>query len=255
MRIGHAIAAVLLAVSWPADAQRLLEFRDDLGFSATEVNAMAARAFGARLRSLAHSRQLDPDPVLGERLQRIFPRLLRAAFYERPAAERLAWEIHACSGCAENALAMPGGKVLVSADFIRSRSLTDGELAYLLAHEVGHVLAEHTREFATAARYFADNGLGRDYGDLQHELDENLPLLLRMKELSVQQELEADYIGFILGARAGYAPEAMLRLLEKLRSDTTSLLGTHPNGDERERRARVMLETARRLAARARVTR
>lgn len=255
MKVGHAIAAILLAVSWPADAQRLLEFRDDLAFSATEVNAMAAHAFGARLRSLARSGHLDPDPALSARLQRIFPRLLRAAVYERPAAEHLAWEIHACSGCAENALAMPGGKVLVSADFVRNRSLTDDELAYLLAHEIGHVLAEHTREFATAARYFADNGRGRDYGDLQHELDESLPLLLRMSALSAQQELEADYIGFILGAHARYAPESMLSLLDKLRSDQTSLLGTHPADDERARRARAMLETARRLVARSRVAR
>jgi len=251
VRAVHAFAVVLLAVPWPAGAQRLLEFRNDLAFSATEINATGARAFGARLRSLARSRKLDPDPVLAERLRRIFPRLLRAAFYERPAAANLPWEIHACGGCDENALAMPGGKVLVSADFVRGRSLTDDELAYLIAHEIGHVLAEHTREFATAARYFADNGLGRDYGDLQQELDESLPLALRMKALSVQQELEADYIGYILGARAGYAPEAMPSLLEKLRSGGTSLLGTHPPDDERERRARAMLESARRLAARA----
>jgi len=251
VKIGCALAVVLLAISGHAGAQRLLEFPDDLAFSATEVNALAARAFGARLRTLAGSRQLDPDPALGERLKRIFPRLLRAAIYERPAAEGYAWEIHACRGCEEHALAMPGGKVLVSADFVRSRALTDGELAYLLAHEIGHVLAEHTRAFATAARYFADNGLARDYGDLQQELDKSLPLLLRMRSLSVQQELEADYIGFILGAHAGYAPESMLSLLEKLRSNSTPLVGTHPADDERLQRARAMLETARRLAARA----
>lgn len=255
MRTGRAIAVVLLAVSCPVGAQQLLEFRDDLAFSATEINAMAARAFGARMRSLASAQQLDPDPVLGARLRSIFPRLLRAAAYERPAAGHLAWEIHACSGCAENALAMPGGKVLVSADFVRNRSFTDDELAYLLAHEIGHVLAEHTREFATAARYFADNGRGRDYADLQHELDESVPLLLRMSALSAQQELEADYIGFILGAHAGYAPEAMLSLLDKLRSDKSSLFGTHPADDERAQRARAMLETARRLVARARAAR
>jgi predicted Zn-dependent protease len=114
------------------------------------------------------------------------------------------------------------------------------------------VLAEHTRAFATAARYFADNGLARDYWDIQHELDESVPLMLRTKSLSAQQELEADHIGFILGAHAGFVPEAMLSLLQKLRSTQGSLLGTHPSDDERARQARATLETARRLAARAR---
>jgi predicted Zn-dependent protease len=246
-----AVAVLLLAVSGVAAGQRVLEFRDDLRFSAAEVDGMAARAFGARLRSLERAGRLDPDPALKARLQALFPRLLRAAVYERPAAARLAWEIHSCTGCDENAMAMPGGKLLVSADFVARLALTDDELAYLLAHEMAHVLAEHAREFATAARYFADNGLARSYGDIEGELGENLPLLLRMSAISAQQELEADYVGFILGAHAGFAPDAMPGLLEKLRSGSERLLGSHPDDARRMKQARDMLETARRLAARS----
>lgn len=246
----HFVAIALLAVSGAASAQRVLEFRNDLLFDGTEINAIAAHAFGARLRSLAGAGQLDPDPALKARLQRIFPRLIRAAVYERPAAAGLGWEIHACSRCPENAEAMPGGKVLVSADFIANLGLTDDELAYLLAHEMAHVLAEHTREFATAARYFVDNGLARDYADIQHELTENVPVLLRMAQLSVLQELDADYIGFVLGAHAGFAPEAMISLLQKLGDHGSSLFGTHPTTARRLKQARTMLDAARRLAAR-----
>ena len=244
------LAIVLLIASGLAGAQRLLEFRNDLVFNPADVEAVAARAFGARLHSLASAGRLDPDPALKARLQRIFPPLLRAAVYERPAAARLAWEIHACSGCDENAMAMPGGKLLVSAGFIERLALTDGELAYLLAHEMGHVLAEHTREFATAARYFVDNGRARSYADIQQELGENLPVLLRMAPISAQQELDADYIGFILGAHAGFAPEAMLSLLGKLGGSGPSLLGTHPALARRLEQAHAMLDAARRLAAR-----
>jgi len=247
LSLKHFVALVLVAVSGAASAQRVLEFRDDLVFSTTEIDAIAAHAFGARLRALAGAGQLDPDPLLKARLQRIFPRLLRAAAYERPAAADLAWEIHACSGCAENAAAMPGGKLLVSADLIANLGLTDDELAYLLAHEMGHVLAEHTREFATAARYFVDNGLARDYADIQHELTENVPVLLRMARVSVLQELDADYIGFILGAHAGFAPQAMISLLQKLGDNGPSLFGTHPTTARRLKQARTMLDAARRL--------
>jgi predicted Zn-dependent protease len=246
------LAAVLIALPGLAAAQRVLEFRHDLAFSSTEVNTLAARGFGARLRTLALAGKLDPDPALKRRMQRIFPRLLRAAVYERPAAAALRWEIHACRQCDENASAMAGGKLLVSADLVRRLALTDDELAYLLAHEMAHVLAEHTREFASVARYFVDNGRSRNYADIQQELAESIPVMIRMRPLCVQQELEADYIGFVLGARAGFRPEGMLGLLGKLGDGGGTLLATHPSEAARLRQARGMLETARRLYANAR---
>jgi predicted Zn-dependent protease len=250
--MGRLVVALALIAPGLAGAQPLLEFRDDLAFSHAEVEARGATVYGARLRTLRLAGKLDPDPALKARLQRLLPRLLRAAAYEKPASAGIAWEAHACGACDENASAMPGGKILVSADFIARNRFTDDELAYLPAHEIGHVLAEHTREFATAARYFADNGLERGYRDLQHELGENLPLLLRMQPLHEQQELEADYIGFILGARAGYEPQAMLGLLRKLEGSDRGVIAAHPSNRRRLDQARAMLDTARRLHEAAR---
>jgi predicted Zn-dependent protease len=244
------LLVVLMAVPGFAGAQPLLEFPDDFAFSRAEVNAVGVTAYGARLRTLKLAGRLDPDPALKARLQRILPRLLEAAAGEKPSSALLAWEVHACRQCDENASAMPGGKLLVSADFVARHRLTDDELAYLLAHEVGHVLAEHTREFATAARYFLDNGLHRGYGDIQQELGENLPALLRMQPMIEQQELEADYMGFFVGARAGFRPEAMLSLLVKLGNTDQGVLDTHPARAERLSRARAMLEAARRVMPR-----
>ena len=136
---------------------------------------------------------------------------------------------------------MAGGKLLIGEEFILTLALSDEELAYLLAHEMAHVLAEHTREFATYARYFVSNGLAREYEDLQQELDESIGLQMRMAFLSAQQELEADYMGFILGARAGVEPAAMLSLLCKLRSDSGSLPVSHPSDERRSQQAQAML--------------
>jgi predicted Zn-dependent protease len=241
------LVVLLLAAPAFAGGQGLLEFRHDLAFSPIEVNSLGATAYGARLRTLRLAGELDPDPALKVRLQGILARLLRAAAYERPASARLSWEVHSCGGCDENASAMPGGKLLVSADFIARHGLGEDEIAYLLAHEVAHVLAEHTREFADAARYFLDNGLARSYRDIQHELDDSLPAMLHLRVVNEQQELEADYMGFLLGARAGYEPQAMLSLLQKLGSDDRGLLRAHPSSRRRLEQARVMLESARRV--------
>ncbi|HZF18255.1 MAG TPA: M48 family metalloprotease [Burkholderiales bacterium] len=249
------LASVLLIAPALVGAQPLLDFRDDLAFSAVEIDALAAQEYAARLSALARSGRLDRDPVAEARLRRILARLQRAAAYERPSAARFTWEIHTCSGCDETASAMAGGKLLVSTDFIAGNALSDDELAYLLAHEMAHVLAEHTREFSTIARFFLGNGLNRGYDDIHQELAENLPVILRMGPDNVQQELEADYIGLVLGARAGFAPEAMLSLLDKLQTGEHPLFGTHPGDTQRAQHARAMLETGRRLAARSRADR
>jgi predicted Zn-dependent protease len=73
---------------------------------------------------------------------------------------------------------------------------------------------------------------------------------LRMAPVYAQQELEADYMGIILGARSGYDPEAMLRMLRKLHTRAGSaspLVGLHPIEGERIRRVQAMLQSARRM--------
>lgn len=240
---------MLIAVPGLAGAQPLLEFRNDLAFRAATVNAFAAHIYHKRIQQLAAAGKLDRDRALLTRIRALIRRLRPAAEYERPAVARIAWEVHVCRQCNENASAMAGGKLLVSEEFIAGIAPSDAELAYLLAHEMAHVIAEHTREFATTARYFVGMGLKRDYADIQHELDESFGLQLRMAPLYKQQELEADYIGFILGARSGFEPKAMLSLLRKLHTDGPSLLDPHPSAQRRLRQARVMLETAERLRA------
>jgi predicted Zn-dependent protease len=241
---------LLLAIPGLAGAQPLLEFRNDLAFRETTVNAFASQVYHDRIKRLAAAGRLDRDHALLERIRGLMARLRPAAQYERPAAKRIAWEVHICRKCDENASAMAGGKLLVGEAFIKSISPSDDELAYLLAHEMAHVIAEHTREFATTARYFVGMGMKRDYADIQHELNESIGLQLRMAPLYKQQELEADYIGFILGARAGFEPTAMLSLLRKLHSDGPSLLDPHPSAERRLKQAQTMLEAAERLRSR-----
>jgi len=244
----HFLAALLLVSPGLAGGQPVLDFRDDLAFSSVEIDTLAVREYAERLHALARSGQLDRNPATQARLRRILARLQGAAAYERPSSAAIRWEIHACTGCDETASAMAGGKLLVSTDFIALHAFTDDELAYLVAHEMAHVLAEHTREFATIARFFLGNGLARDYEDIHQELAENLPVHLRMGPDYVQQELEADYIGLVLGARAGFEPQGMISMLEKLQGGGQALFETHPSDSLRLQHARAMLETGRRLA-------
>ena len=243
------LAVFMMIVPVLTGAQPLLEFRNDLAFQASTVNAFAAHIYDDRIRRLAAAGLLDGDHALLQRIRDLISRLRSAAEYEHPAAARIVWEVHVCRKCDENASAMAGGKLLVGEEFIASIAPSDAELAYLLAHEMAHVIAEHTREFATTARYFVGMGLKRDYADIQHELDESIGLQLRMAPLFQQQELEADYIGFILGARAGFTPTAMLSLLRKLQGGEPSIMDAHPSTQRRLLQAQTMLEAVERLRA------
>jgi Zn-dependent protease with chaperone function len=243
------LAAVLIAAPGIAGAQGVLDFRNDLAFERGTVEAVAENAYRARLRVLAADGRLDTTPGLLRRLRALVTRLQPALRFERPRATPIDWEIHTCRRCGENASAMAGGKLLVGEEFVDELALTDDELGYVLAHEMAHVLAEHTREFATTARSFMGNGRNRDYEDIQNELDNSLSINLRMTPLTVQQEFEADYMGYILGARAGFDPGAMLRFLSKLGVEPVSAFAPHASTAERIARARAMREAARRIQA------
>jgi predicted Zn-dependent protease len=231
-------------------AQGLLDFRKDLAFDATTVESVAERAYRSRLRTLAADDRLDTDLVLLARVRGILARLRIAGEFERPDTDAVAWEIHTCRRCNENASAMAGGKLLIGEEFIAGLALTDDELAYMVAHEMAHVLAEHTREFATTARFFVSNGQNRHYGDIQKELDESIVVNMRMAPVYNMQEFEADYMGFILGARSGYDPEAMLRMLIKLHMRAGSdagPFGLHPDALERILRVQAVGQAMRRV--------
>lgn len=239
-----AIASVAFLMA-TAEAGPLLDFGNGLAFRREAVDAFAGRAYAERLAALRAEHRLDRDPALRARLRNLLSRLLAAAEMERPGSSALPWEIHTCRRCGENASAMAGGRVLFGEAFIAKLAPTDDELGFLLAHEMGHVLAQHTRELATAARYFVDNGLRRPYWDVQQEVDGSLAVQYRMGFIAREQELDADRIGFFLGARAGLDPSAMLSLLHKLGpAGASPAPSTHPSERARIDQAEAMLQAA-----------
>jgi predicted Zn-dependent protease len=245
------LAVLVLTASSIAAGEPLLDFRGDLAFRPEAVESFAQRAYTRRLAEFRADGRLDHDSATLERISDVLGPLREAAGVERPDSRDWQWQVHSCARCAENASAMAGGGLLFGEEFLAQLNLTRDELGFLVAHEMAHVLAEHTREFATVARYFVDNGARREYWDIQREVDDSLAVQYRMAFVAEQQELDADRIGFILGARAGFDPAAMLGLLSKLDGDSqTSLLADHPSIGRRVAQAITMLQMARTVRTR-----
>jgi predicted Zn-dependent protease len=193
-------------------------------------------------------------------LERVGERIVRASEADIPPGQ---WDFVVFESDQLNAFALPGGNVGVFEGMMR---LVDGddELAAVVGHEVGHVLARHSAErissqqlsrlgigvaaAALGAGGYADPrtaqallGAGTQYGIL-------LPF-------SRGQELEADRIGMVLMAQAGYDPEAAIDFWRKMQeaggAKPPAFLFTHPADEQRIARLREYLPEAREASRQA----
>lgn len=145
-----------------------------------------------------------------------------------------------------NAFALPGGWVYVHSGLLE-RADNEGELAAVLAHEIGHVAARHhTEEMTKLLGYslLVQLVLGEDPNQYAALATELFGTLGRLK-FSRNNELESDELALEYLSRAGYRPDALISFLEKLHrmeneepSKIAAFLSTHPIGPVRLERAR-----------------
>jgi predicted Zn-dependent protease len=145
-----------------------------------------------------------------------------------------------------NAFALPGGKIAVYTGLFPVAHDTAG-LAAVLGHEVGHALAHHAAERVSQNMLFEVVGtglsvaLGSQSPGAQQAIMQAFGLGAQVGVLlpfSRTQEAEADHIGLILMAKAGYDPHAALELWKRFekveKASPPEFLSTHPNYGTRE---------------------
>lgn len=163
------------------------------------------------------------------------------------------WEFAVIQSNQANAFVVPGGKVVVYTGLLRMLSNED-ELAAVLAHEVGHIVARHAAERITQGsvielfRFLAYIFLGIPIPSGAIAAAFFLPN-------SRKAETEADAIGIQLAARACYDPRAAAVVFAKLGqmekkeglSAMPKFLRTHPVTTDRINNINKMLATAENL--------
>lgn len=159
---------------------------------------------------------LVPD----ERLQKYVNQLGRwlALHTERPD---LSWHFGVLDSLNINAFATPGGYIFITQGLLL-KLRNEAELAGVLAHEIAHVLRRH---HLNAIQKNARVGIVADVlsiarQDKQHSetLDKvvNAGTELYARGLDKDDEFEADRMGVIIAARAGYDPYALPAVLQTL---------------------------------------
>lgn len=239
--------AVLLA-GWCLSIPALAQVPDsgrwqELRFGADEVGARMEDRYIEQVVDLAAAGRLDADRALLHRLRYVSTELIAAAIALKPEAASWQWEVHLASDPEIDAVCLAGGKLLVGAEFVRRLALIDGELAVLLAHEVAHAIAEHSREFLSEAQLAYRPLVPMDV--VMERLDSDLPLQLRLAGLARLQEREADQLGMVIAHRAGWPVSAMMSFYRKLAADDgpaagEALLSSHPSHASRISMSRGM---------------
>lgn len=139
-----------------------------------------------------------------------------------------------------NAFALPGGPIFITEGLLRLLK-TEAELAGVLGHEIGHVVARHSAE--RLAKQQLTQGLitavllgSGDYTTAQ--LAQMVGGMINMK-YGREDELESDALGVRIMAEAGYDPRALLRVMEVLDQASSGsrqpeFLSSHPNPGNRQ---------------------
>jgi predicted Zn-dependent protease len=174
------------------------------------------------------------------------------------------WQFAAFADDQVNAFALPGGHVGVYAGILEL-ARSDAELATVMGHEVAHVAANHGGERVSQGLLVNLGGLALSAA-LREEPAETRRLYLAAFGMGAQvgvllpfsrrHELEADRIGLMYMARAGYDPRAAVDFWQRMEArgqggQGPAFLATHPSHGQRIQHLRQFMPEALDLYRRA----
>lgn len=199
--------------------------------------------------------KVSKDPAANARVTRVGQRIAQAVGKELPDAK---WEFVVFDSKQVNAFALPGGKVGVYTGLLQLAE-NDSELAIVMGHEIGHVIARHGAERMSEAMLISgvgaigaaavgartDDARTREIFDTAYG---GITTVGRVLPHSRANESEADRMGAVYAARAGYDPRASIAFWQKMMAQKSkpapgnanetagrldALLSTHPADEKR----------------------
>lgn len=203
---------------------------------ASQLAAYGARTFA----DLKRTQPAVTDPAVNRYVHCVTENIINAL-----PEDRGDWEVVVFRNPSPNAFALPGNKIGVNSGLLRVASTQD-QLAAVMAHEVGHLLADHANERLTQqlavqgglaiVDLFSDDPSDWKYQVLRKALGVGAQVGILLP-FSRTHEKEADTVGLELMARAGFDPRASLELWENMaaasREQPVEFLSTHPSHETR----------------------
>jgi Zn-dependent protease with chaperone function len=242
---GRALWCVVAAAMMAAGAVRPASAQAG---DATErsIHQAAYRVYERELLELARTDALDNDPQAYELAHRVYERVREAALGWFPGAADWEWEMHV-SGRLESAWSAPGCKLMIGSALVRQLAAEEAALAFVVGHEMAHCLMQHSRALIDAAVDHEPRLARLQTQDLLWMIDGDIRQVLRLAPVSRMLEDEADRLGMMLAADAGYDPRRMAEYFRIAGDATGPLAGTHAGNARRIALLRQQLPVARSL--------
>lgn len=168
------------------------------------------------------------------------------------------WEFNLVNNPAVNAWCMPGGKI-VFYNGILPYTKDDNGVAVVMAHEIAHAVARHGNERMSQQLLTAMGGIALDVA-LSQKPDQTRELFmlsygvgsaLGVLAYSRQHEYEADKLGMVFMALAGYDPQHAIDFWKSMAQNSgpkvPQFLSTHPSDDNRVKELQKFLPEAKKF--------
>lgn len=215
-----------------------------------QLASMSAAQFG----QLKQETPISRDPTYNAMVRRVGEHIAYVAGPDMPNAQ---WEFVVFDDDEQiNAFAMPGGKVAVYTGIFKVAK-SDADLAIVMGHEVAHVAAGHGNERVSQQLLAAGGALALNYGTKDMDSGDRQLLLAAygagttvgvLLPYSRFHESEADEIGLMYAAKAGYDPRAAVGFWQRMEAHQNGgppeFLSTHPSGATRISKLNALMPKA-----------
>jgi predicted Zn-dependent protease len=213
--------------------------------SVEQERTMGEKAY---VEMLAETRVVSSGPMV-EQVNRVGARLAAATAQRHPvSASSMRWQFAVIADPEVNAWALPGGKCGVNVgllEFVES----DDELAIVMGHEIAHAVARHGGERISqsmAASIVGELALGGLDPAVQQAVFAAYGLGVALP-FSRGHEREADRLGLMIAAEAGYDPRAAISLWTRMAAQGgggPEFLSTHPLPEARVEELQALIPEA-----------
>ncbi len=215
---------------------------------ASEMMSMSYQEYGDFLKAnklSTNQQQITMVRNVGARIQKAVETYMNQNGYG-DAIKDYKWEFNVVESKEVNAWCMPGGKVVFYTGILPVTQ-TEAGIAVVMGHEVAHAIAEHGNERMS-------QGLIAQYGGaalseaLKSKPEQTRSLWMSVYSVGAQygallpfsrtQESEADHLGLVFMAMAGYDPHEAVSFWKRMSAANgggapPELMSTHPSDETR----------------------
>ena len=220
-----------------------------VGMSTEQETALGLQSYQ---QVLAQSRTIDSGPEL-ETVRRVVNRLASAT---GKAGGSFDWRVSLVNDGQQNAFCLPGGKMVVYAGILPVTQNEAG-LATVLGHEMAHATSRHgaQRVLQQNLAQTAMTGIAVSLSDMDYDQQPAIMGALGagaqygvLMPFNRKDESEADHVGLLYMARAGFDPRESLRFWQRMeqagREQPPEFMSTHPSHGTRIQQLQALMPKA-----------